>query len=58
MDKEDVRRSITQPKNKEQNLATCENVNRSTGYYAEWNKSEKDKYVSFYLHVESEKQNK
>ena len=45
MDKEDVRRSITQPKNKEQNLATCENVNRFTRYYAEWNKSEKDKYV-------------
>ena len=45
MEKEDVRRSITQPKNKEQNLATCENVNRSTGYYAERNKSEKDKYV-------------
>ena len=25
-------------KNKEQNLATCENMNRSTGYYADWSK--------------------
>ena len=46
-------------KKREQNLVTCENMNRCTGYYdAEWSKSEKDKYVWFHLHVESEKQNK
>ena len=45
-------------KNKEQNLATCENMNRSTGYYAEWSKWEKEKYVWFHLHVECEKHNK
>ena len=30
---------------KEWNLAICDNMDEPTGYYAKWNKSEKDKYV-------------
>ena len=29
---------------KNQNLAICDNMDGSIGYYTKWNKSEKDKY--------------
>ena len=29
---------------KEWNLVICNNMDGSTGYYAKWNKSDKDKY--------------
>ena len=44
--------NITQPK--EWNLAICDNMNGPWGYYAKWNKSEKDtKWSHLYLEPET-----
>ena len=34
---------------KEYNLAICDNIDRPRGYYAKWNKSDKNKYCMISL---------
>ena len=40
------------------NLTICDNLDESRGYYAKWNKSDKDKTVWLHLYLESIKQTK
>ena len=42
----------------ESNFATYNSVNGCGGYYAKWNKSNREKQIPYDLYVESEKQNK
>ena len=43
---------------KEWNLAIFDNMDGLRGYYAKWNKSNREKQIPYDLYVESEKQNK
>ena len=43
---------------KEWNLAIFDNMDGVRGYYAKWNKSNREKQIPYDLYVESEKQNK
>ena len=43
---------------KEWNLAIFDNMDGLRGYYAKWNKSNREKQTPYDLYVESEKQNK
>ena len=58
MDKEDVvhiYNRILLSHKKEQNFATCSNMNGLGGHYAKWNKLEEDKYCRYHLYTESKK---
>ena len=39
-------------------FAICNNTDGVRGYYAEWNKSQRNNSVLYYLHMESKKHNK
>ena len=60
MDKENVAAKEYYPNVKKWNLAICNNMDGSRGYYAKWNKSEKDKYfmISLICGVYKNKTNK
>ena len=60
MDKENVAAKEYYPNVKKRNLAICNNMDGSRGYYAKWNKSEKDKYfmISLICGVYKNKTNK
>ena len=60
MDKEDIVHicnGILLNHKNEWNLSIYDNIDRPRGYYAKWNKSEKDKYCMISLYMESKKQN-
>ena len=63
MDKEDVvyiYNGILLSHKKEWSLAICDNMSGARGYYAKWNKSDRERTnaVWFHLYVESKRQNK
>ena len=60
MDKEDVAHiynGILLSHKIEWNLAACDNMAGSRGYYAKWSKSDRESIVWFHVYVESKKQN-